>query len=252
MTIQYCSDLHLEFPDNKKYLDATPLKPVGEILLLAGDVVQFSELDNHQDFFNYLADNFRHTYWIPGNHEYYRSAISTRTGTFHEHIRNNVSLLNNTTVYLDNVRLILTTLWSSIDVAKEWALRKWMADFRLIKSGDEKLSIEAYNNLHKNSLAFLQQQLAKTSDSKTIVVTHHVPTFLNYPKKYKDSEINSGFATELYDLIEASPIHHWIYGHSHEAVPDFTIGSTILTNNQLGYVSHQEHLKFDRGKVILV
>ena len=164
----------------------------------------------------------------------------------------NVSLLNNATIQLGNIRVILTTLWSKVDVAKEWAMKKWMADFRLIKSGDEKLSIEAYNNLHENSLNFLQQELAETSHLKTIVVTHHVPTFLNYSKKYKDSELNSGFATELFDLIEPSNINYWIYGHSNEAVPDFFIGNTVLTTNQLGYVSHQEHLKFDRSKLIVI
>lgn len=35
MKVQYCSDLHLEFPVNKKYLKANPTKPEGEILLLA-------------------------------------------------------------------------------------------------------------------------------------------------------------------------------------------------------------------------
>lgn len=44
MLIQYCSDLHLEFPVNKKYLNANPVKPEGEILLLGGDIIPFAGL----------------------------------------------------------------------------------------------------------------------------------------------------------------------------------------------------------------
>ena len=50
MTIQYCSDLHLEFTQNKKYLTKNLLKPKGEILLLAGDIVPFEVVNEHDDF----------------------------------------------------------------------------------------------------------------------------------------------------------------------------------------------------------
>ena len=33
MKIQYCSDLHLEFEENKKFLKQNPIKPVGDILI---------------------------------------------------------------------------------------------------------------------------------------------------------------------------------------------------------------------------
>ena len=131
MKVQYCSDLHLEFPVDKKYLKANPIKPEDEILLLGGDIIPFAEMEKENDFFNFLSDSFEHTYWIPGNHEYYRSDISERTGAFHERIRSKVSLLNNTAIEHNRVRFLFSTLWSKLNPALEFVILKSMADFRL-------------------------------------------------------------------------------------------------------------------------
>lgn len=251
MKVQYCSDLHLEFPINKQYLKANPIKPAGEILLLAGDIAPFNDIEKENDFFNFLSDNFEHTYWIPGNHEYYRSDITERTGTFHEKIRGNVSLLNNTTIQHKDVWFIFSTLWSKLDLTKEWVIKKTMADFHLIRKNGNKINVDDYNELHDDALTFIKSQLPSEEGKKTIVISHHIPTFYNYPEKYRHSELNSAFATELFDLVEASSVDYWIFGHSHEVVPDFKIGKTTLTTNQLGYVEYGEHVKFDDNKLLV-
>lgn len=38
MKIQYCSDLHMEFHDNMRFMKSLPLEPVGDVLVIAGDV----------------------------------------------------------------------------------------------------------------------------------------------------------------------------------------------------------------------
>ena len=252
MRIQYCSDLHLEFPVNKKYLKANPIMPEGEVLLLAGDIIPFAEMEKENDFFNFLSDRFEHTYWIPGNHEYYRSDIVERTGAFHEKIRTNVSLLNNTAIEHNGVRLLFSTLWSKIDLALGLLIQKSMADFRRINNNGKKMTVDDYNQLHEECRAFLMKELSNVTHQKTIVVTHHVPTFFNHPEKYRFSELNTAFATELFDLIASSNVDYWIFGHSHEVVPAFKIGRTTLTSNQLGYVEYGEHGQFASNKTIVL
>src|SRR5688572_11520242 len=250
MKIQYCSDLHLEFPVNKKYLKANRIKAEGEILLLAGDIMLMADIDKEKEFFDFLSDSFAHSYWVPGNHEYYRSDIAQRTGSFNESIRRNVTLLNNTAIVYSDVRLLFSTLWSKIDVTKELVIKKSMADFRLIESNGHTINVDEYNLLHADALSFIKREIELNKESKAIVVSHHLPTFFNYPEKYRHSELNTAFATELFDMIEPSDIRYWIFGHSHENVPDFMIGKTTLTTNQLGYVEHGEHRRFVHNKLL--
>lgn len=38
MKIHYCSDLHMEFHENMRFMKSLPLEPVGDVLVIAGDV----------------------------------------------------------------------------------------------------------------------------------------------------------------------------------------------------------------------
>jgi hypothetical protein len=134
----------------------------------------------------------------------------------------------------------------------EFVILKSMADFRLIRNKGEKFTLDEYDQLHEDCRAFLTKELSIATNQETIVVTHHLPTFFNYPKKYRSSELNTAFATELFDLIEPSNVDCWIFGHSHEGVPDFRIGGTTLTTNQLGYVEYGEHLNYIHNRIVNV
>lgn len=244
MVIQYASDLHLEFPENREYLKVNPLTPGGDVLLLAGDVVPFAVMDKHEDFFSYVSDHFEITYWIPGNHEYYYSDAATRSGTLNEKIRENVFLVNNIAIQDRNIRFIFSTLWSKIHAGHEWPVERSISDFHVIKFNGARFSSIQFNHLHEESLKFLTQELQNKSEGKTIVVTHHVPTLMNYPEKYKGDVLNDAFAVELYDLIEDKGPDFWVYGHTHNNTPDFIIGKTQMCTNQLGYVKYGEHKYF--------
>ena len=252
MKIQYASDLHLEFPENKGFLKRNPLQPLGDVLLLAGDIVLFAVMDEHADFFNYLSDNFKMTYWIPGNHEYYQSDISQRAGSFNEKIKDNLFLVNNISVVQENVKFVFSTLWTSISPGNQFEIRQRLSDFHAIKYNNKVLTPDHYNLLHIQCHSFLNEELSKVGPEKKIIVTHHVPTFMNYPEKYKGDSLNEAFAVELYNDVLRSDAAFWIFGHHHTNTPDFLIGSTKVTTNQLGYVKYNECPGFDTKKIITI
>jgi predicted phosphohydrolase len=248
--IQYCSDLHLEFKKNKEYLDLNPLPIIGDILILAGDIVPFAVIDDHKQFFDYLSDNFKSTYWIPGNHEYYRYDIANKKGSFLEKIRSNVFLLNNYVINLEEVDLVFSTLWSHISPPNELEIQYSVTDFYSIKYYGGRFTPYHFNKFHQESLDFLKPILLRESSKPTVVATHHVPTFLNYPKKFENDILNEAFVVELHDLIVDSCADYWIYGHIHENTPEFKVGKTSLLTSQLGYVNHGQHRKFNASTCI--
>jgi len=250
MKLQYASDLHLEFPENKEFLKRNPLLPVGDVLLLAGDIVPFVVMHKHADFFNYISDNFDTTYWIPGNHEYYNSDISVRTGSLNEKIRDNLFLVNNVSVIQENVKLIFSTLWTIISPENQFEIRQRLSDFHAIKYNRRGLMPEHYNFLHEQCRSFLNGEISKDVAEKKVIITHHVPTLMNYPEKYKGDSLNEAFAVEMYNDILRSQAEFWIFGHHHSETPDFQMGKTSVVTNQLGYVKYNECPGFDTNKVI--
>ncbi|MGB5990034.1 MAG: metallophosphoesterase [Marinifilaceae bacterium] len=244
MIIQYCSDLHLEFPENEEILRTTPIETKGDILILSGDIVPFVVLDKYMWFFEDLSAKFKYVYWIPGNHEYYYSDISRAYNVINEKILYNVYLVNNICLRHDGIKFIFSTLWSNISESNQYLIQNRLSDFAVIRNKDGKFIPSDYNTLHIKSLDFIKNSLKDSEEERIIVATHHVPTFYNYPDKYKSDILNQAFVCELYEFIESSNIDYWIFGHHHSNVPDFIVGDSILTTNQLGYVRSNEHLLF--------
>ena len=249
MKIQYCSDLHLEFPHNREYVKNNPIIPSGEILLLAGDILPFALLDEPSDFFDIISDSFEKVFWIPGNHEYYGSDINDRSTSFCEKIRSNVFLVNNHEEKINDVNFIFSTLWSKISEQNRFLIENTLYDFKSISDNNGKLQVPKFNDLHQLCYNFIQQTLLKNRSERNIVISHHVPTFMNYPDQFVRSPINQGFATELFDLINDSSIDYWIYGHHHTNTPDFKINKTNLITNQLGYVNFKKNKTYKSDSI---
>lgn len=246
MRIQYCSDLHLEFAQNSKYIQENPLEVKGDILILAGDIVPLHEFNFSHPFFSLIADQYDQVFWVPGNHEYYHRDLCEFGSSFDIQVRSNIHLTNNTVVKYKDISFILSTLWTHLSAENEKIIEQGVSDFTCIQKKDKKLKASDYNKLHAESLDFIKRSLTEEVE-KTIVVTHHLPSLMcNYPPHAK-SLINEAFCVELTGYIENCNANFWIYGHSHFNQKPLYIGKTLLLTNQLGYVQSNEHHAFKRN-----
>lgn len=81
MKIQYCSDLHMEFHENMRFMKSLPLEPVGDVLVIAGDVGYLVDSTiPHLRFWKWASENYRQVLMIAGNHEFYNNGDITTHG----------------------------------------------------------------------------------------------------------------------------------------------------------------------------
>ena len=246
MRIQVCSDLHLEFAQNRKWLSENPLIPKGDVLLIAGDTYHLNKDFAKLDFIHKISDEFEDVFIIPGNHEYYDGYdVSSAGGGMHESVLRNVHIVNNETVQIQDVKFIFTTLWTKIEKYVVEVMRGMM-DFKAIKCNGMHFTVNDYNAVHEKCMNFLSAAL--NSNGKKVVVTHHLPSSACNVDEFKGSVLNEAFCVDLTRLIENSEIDGWIYGHSHRNKDDFEINGTRMISNQLGYVPYNEHWDFNPQK----
>lgn len=261
--IQYCSDLHLDMSINAMFVEDNPITVFGNILIIAGDLIQLDGLSNEylKKIITKLCRGFEKVFWLPGNHEYYdfihrrTDAISLYEKPFKE--IDNLMLIDNYSEIFNRRKLIFSTMWSKIEPENELAIRRGLNDFYKIRiidnvsDKDRKLSVEDFNELHQLGFDFIKRQVQTALSEKEkgkiddiIVITHHVPTLQYFNQKFLNSPLNNAFAVELEQYIETSGIDYWIHGHNHFNHPPFSIGKTKILCNQLGYVRYGENMGF--------
>lgn len=251
MRIQYCSDLHLEFPHNKSWLAEYPLMPTAETLIIAGDTHYLGPEYAKLDFFKWASDNYKRTFVISGNHEYYGGYdLSLHQKPFKWEIQRNVFLLNNHVEIIEDISFLFSTFWSHIYPENEKFVSSGVNDFYKIMINQRRLTVDDFNMLHNEAYTFIRENLKPLND-KTVVVTHHLPTPLCNSPEFEGSPINNAFVVDTTDFITKSDIDYWIYGHIHRNIGNGTmLGDTTMVCNQLGYVHMNEHYNFSRDSFI--
>lgn len=251
MRIQYASDLHLEFDENTAYLKAKPLEVAGDILVLAGDTIYFGDKIHDADwFFDWCSANYRQTYLIPGNHEYYGGfPIEKTIRGFEYKIRDNVTYLNNKSVVIGDTELFFTTLWTHIPSNESYIIEKLMTDCRLALCDGKRFNAQSWNRLHKACTEWLVNALEKSDAKNKVVISHHCPYRNEAGVRFVGKMAENGYVSDMWPLLGKYGIRYWIHGHIH-LLTGSTQDGTIVRSNPLGYVDDGENRYFIKNAVM--
>ena len=158
MKIQFVSDLHLEFSENRTYLAKYPLEVKGDILLIAGDTAYLDLPDSDEDtysqytFWDWASEHYRQVIVCFGNHDFYGYYdLATMTDGYCKEIRPNVHAYYNSVVYLDDIEVIVSTLWAHIEPYNAYMTERGVNDFYRIKYNGHRLSSDDFNHEHEIS-----------------------------------------------------------------------------------------------------
>jgi Icc-related predicted phosphoesterase len=242
MKISLISDLHLAF-------GITTLNNTNncEILILAGDICEIKDFEKYDEWFRDVCSKWNYVIYIMGNHEYYMSSIQDVRKKCDDINIYNLHIVENQKLVFNDVQFICATLWTDMDKGNpysEMAIKKGMNDYRYIKYFDDKLTPFNTKMMHHDSLNFIKGELVKKSIlsekdyKKTIVVTHHAPSFQSVHEQYKTSNLNGGYSSDLEYLMYDHDIALWCHGH-HHTKSDYMINNTRVLCNPHGYVGYE-------------
>lgn len=238
MFLRCCSDLHIEFIPMNKWEDElevlVPYLPNEKdmVLVLAGDIATADIRVDAIPWIKDLSQRHRAVVMITGNHEGYHGTREIAT-TYWKYVAStidNLFVLENDTAIIDDVRFLGTTLWTSLAAPMDEFYVREMNDFDLIKGW----TVAQWKYAHGLAVEFLNGTLAQEFDGKTIVVTHHLPTFSSIGGRYLNDKSNCGYVSNLDNLIAYNDIAMWCHGHIHDSF-DYMAGDTRIICNPHGY-----------------
>jgi len=214
------SDLHLEFGEPVPQVE-------GELLVLAGDIGLIKQPVMLYTFIERMSKNFDNVLYVPGNHEYYHDRYSPDVLKNMFIPLTNVHVMNNDNITIDGIKFVGATLWTD---ETNPGILKQLNDFHIIKG------LNVYNapTFHRDSLNYIKESNAD------VVITHHAPSFQSVAAIFRNSEINSCFASEL----DTGNAKLWIHGHMHNH-SDYIKGDTRIVCNPRGYPNEQFHYNYN-------
>jgi predicted phosphodiesterase len=215
------SDLHLEFSRSANWV---PPELDVDVVLLAGDIhTGSSGLDWAGKTFASWKSRPEVLY-LPGNHEFYNANYDALIEVFRTPrpgvVALDQSVLSWTPVTGPSVRLLGCTLWS---------------DFAL--HGSSKISFHKEQaRLQMNDyLAWLDLELSKPWDGRTVIVTHNAPHPDCVEERYRGSAISPAFVSDLRWLMRKHRIDLWCFGHTHGNCDFKAKEGCRIVSNQMGY-----------------
>lgn len=242
--IRINSDLHLEAfngtPFDKlvnKFVEPDP-RDEASILLLAGDIS--SVPTQLTGFIKELEQRFMRVFVVNGNHEFYRHDYDQHnkelSQLFSQELKNTSHSFNSVKSYIgDGWRIIYGTLWADggKDLSEQARVNYALNDFRLITLEGMTFNVRDMIKIHKREKAKIKSFLAEPFDGKTIVMTHHLPSYALCHPRFGD-QINGGFASKSDELIYEYQPNLWVAGHTHDRISK-VIDKTRIEVNPTGY-----------------
>jgi predicted phosphodiesterase len=248
--IQIISDIHLECYGNKEkplaFEDLCP--PLAEYLFLAGDIGQLSS-PHWQAFMAYVSQNWKHVFYVLGNHELYscNNSYNTLITNYEAYLAQypNIHLLNRGKMKIAiagvEYDILGATMWSRA----EFSLIMQINDFRNIKYHDSRgwlqpISVQEFNRLHTRDREWLMSNLDPARN--TIILTHFPLTQCGTSAdKYQDQKmaIRNYYANDMHKELtarheETNTAWTVISGHTHHNY-NFELDGIRYVANQIGY-----------------
>jgi predicted phosphodiesterase len=249
------SDLHLEFADFSPTLNSA------DVIVLASDIGLGS------DGMAWARKSFpnQEIIYVAGNHEFYGSqrchAIEKMRSASIEY---GIHFLDDDVLELQDpetktsIRFLGATLWTDFLLFGEDLKFKcllygelYLNDFRRIRDGGRNFSPKKSIQLHEKSLAWLQQELERPFNGKTVVVTHHLPSIYSVAERYKRDLLSACFSSDLEHLFGGMSL--WIHGHTHDSC-DYEVNGTRVVCNPRGYVrsNNAENPEFNPALIVVI
>lgn len=250
MRIVLYSDLHLDMVAHRK--NTLPWEPPvldADVVILAGDI------GSHTHGIEWAATAFRkwpaspEIIYVAGNHEYYGSHIHGLTAEMRKAaLKLDIHFLENSVIEIAGVRFLGTALWSDFrlygsderTINSIQAARNRISDYSTIFCADQKF-IEPNDTiqLHLAARTFLERELAKPFDGKTVIVTHFSPHRGCVATRFDGEALTPYFTVDMAALMSKHPIALWTFGHTHHNVDFVAEGGCRVVSNQLGYPGEQ-------------
>ena len=237
MRIALYSDLHNEC--------GTPWEPP-ENALQADLVVLAGDIGSHTHGLEWAARRFpkQPIVYVAGNHEYYDAQLgllSEFQKPSWKHM--DIHFLERQSFERDGVRFLGCTLWSDFSLYGTENMDSCMAiakrglnDYWMIAGPDgSPLEPRDTQQLHRAAVRWLDGELSRPFDGKTVVVTHFAPHPLCVAPQYQGSDVAPYFVTDLSWLMEKHRIDVWCYGHTHTNLSFVAENGCRVISNQRGY-----------------
>jgi len=251
MKIQLVSDLHLEFLISvqvTELADRISYRSPASTLIMSGDICALNKKSsgNLSHFLDVVQDRYENILYVLGNHEYYATSYEEVHNLLEKSAkyRPNLYVLENNLVRIadsnSHITFYGTSLWFEETI--ETNLLKYnLNDYRHIKDfTPDKWSREA--------IRFIKN--IEDTESKKVLITHHVPHSRFISPKYVGNEMNCFYLNEIGQYL--NKFNLVVFGHSHDSIDQQFSDRCRAVSNPRGYVNMSNEGENDKFQYQLI